>query len=240
MIKKFIITFTILFFLSPSVYARGTTGSKLKFEFNARSCFPEFWYRAPISARSSKFNKAYTPQVTRAYEKFYKKYPRKVIDNNLKGVYFFGSLNFYGKTFGGTVRRGNIFIQFDPRKGDYWQYTEKALHHEFSSILMKNYHFPKYEWTADNGRSYDSDDRGRDKLSEGPGRERRALLSAGFLTTYGSSDIENDLNVYADYFFTKRSRLKRHAKKYPAIAKKAKIFKKFYCGIDSNFSFCDK
>jgi hypothetical protein len=61
--------------------------------------------------------------------------------------------------------------------------------------------------------------------------ETDELLRQGFLVGYNKTNIENDLNVYAEYLFTKKEHLETLAKKYPLVNQKVKLFKKFYTDI---------
>ena len=105
---------------------------------------------------------------------------------------------------------------------------------------MREYYFPKNRWTACNKSRYYSSDEGLDMLETmGDGRdEQPLLLYQGFLTSYGSADFQNDVNIYAEYLFVESKRLAAHSKKYMSVQCKKRIIKEFYCAINKAFNFC--
>ena len=231
----------ITFFIVTMLCATSVHGLEINYNFNHRTCFPQQWYRFPVSAETSEVRTRDIPKISGAIKKFLSKYPVRVVDENLHGIYIFGELRFFKKDFGGTFGPGKIYLRFNPaRFGDWPSLSVRQLHHEFSSVLMKNHRFPKSKWISSNKGNYVSRDKGRDMLESLGRDEHNYLFKQGFLTSYGSADFENDINIYAEYVFVFPGKLKRIGKRHPAVAKKSKIIKDFYCRIDRSFFFCQK
>jgi hypothetical protein len=234
MFKKIIVFYVVTMLCASIAY-----GTEIKYKFDRNTCFPTSWYAAPVRARTSAVSRRGASRVSGAVRAFLSKYPSGVVDHNLKEIYVFGELQFYGKEFGATYSAEKIYIRYnDTRFGDWPALAARQMHHEFSSVLMSKHHFPKSEWVSKNKGVYVSKDKGRDMLSTLGRDEHTYLFKKGFLTSYGQADFENDVNIYAEYVFVFPNKLDRLGKKYSAVAAKTKIIRNFYCGISKGFSFC--
>src|SRR5262245_26246666 len=129
-------------------------GVVVHYEYDQKSYFPD-----DFTARGSQ---AWFKDVTRTLstiETFLSKYPSSLIQTHLKRVYISGILELSGKSYGATYVDSAIYVSI----GGLSQYSQSwilgALHHEFSSILMKNYSFPVKDWEAINepGWHYEGD-----------------------------------------------------------------------------------
>ena len=244
--KITIIAFVILTWLLNVQIIHGTnqfrTEVAISYNFDHKTCFPWSWYRSPSSASTKTFKEKYKPDVNNAIRTFSSKYPKKFLKSHLKGVYLFDELSFYNANFGATYYDDKIYVRYNPEDyTDRTSLTVKQLHHELSSVLMKKYSFPRREWINSNNGQYVSKNRGIDVLKalQTEGRdEGHYFFSRGFLTSYGSSDFENDVNIYAEYLFVLPNRLNTIGKSYPSVAKKSNILKGYYCNINNKFFFC--
>jgi hypothetical protein len=107
------------------------------------------------------------------------------------------------------------------------------MHHEFSSILMRNrsFGFPWTEWVMlRSGQGNRSQDPFLTKKIPAY-KQTRALLQKGFWIAYAATDLENDFNVVATYYMTDRTRLKRKSAKYPKMKAKYDIVDRMYKGL---------
>lgn len=218
---------------------------EVKHKFDRAKCFPQTWYKYPVRAKTLPIRQSDEMKISQSVKRFLLKYPRRVVEQHLDKVYSFRKLNFFGKDFGATYSmnrktgRGQIYIRYNNVEFSDWKTLNvRQLHHEFSSVLMKMHRFPKHEWVSKNGGKYVSGDLGRDMLISHGRDEHNHLLKQGFLTSYGQADFENDVNIYAEYVFVFPNKLNRVEKRYPAVAKKAKIIRNFYCKINKSFFFC--
>lgn len=124
------------------------------------------------------------------------------------------------------------------------EFIEEAFHHEFSSLLMHAYPFPEQAWQSAAGVpfSYAFKEGGIEYLKKArkqelslyiPNEKKRYQL--GILSDYGMSSLEEDFNVYSELLMTKPEHVKQLSQKYPAIARKVKLWHEFYRGIDPAF-----
>ena len=202
--------------------------------------FPLSWRSLRINIWGKQIGRSDRNKATIAVKNFVKKYPKSFFKGQLSSIFLMRDLNFYGSYWGATYKWDRIYISYNSRDGDTIRFVTRELHHELSSILIENHSFPKYEWVRTTKGYYTSKNEGIDQAGKiGSGRgERRSLLKRGILTTYGASDFENDVNIYAEYIFVLPKKLDKHCKKYPRVAKKAKLIKEFYCSVDKRFDFC--
>jgi len=236
--KNFIVLLILL--SSAGSYAQ----VKVVTNYNKYDYFPSHWLRPAVNASAEPISKGDERKARIAIRRFILEYPRVVLDKNLDGIYLVSKFRFYNNDnlrFGATYYGKRIFIKYKTSDGDYVKFTERHLHHEFSSILMENHNFPRYKWERNNLHPYKSKNEGIDCLSTpGDGRDEHGyLFRKGYLTSYGSCDYEDDINIYAEYVFLFPKKLDRIGKKFPRVKKKTKIIRDYYCGISDKFHFCE-
>jgi hypothetical protein len=104
---------------------------------------------------------------------------------------------------------------------------------------MRNNNFPMQDWlsTIPAGFSYAQNIQQEiNAINRGWKQEKSKpeILEKGFLSRYGMSTEENDINTYAGMLFTEPNRLKELAQKYDRIKSKYNILIAFYHGLDKN------
>lgn len=170
---------------------------------------------------------------------FVAEYPEGILDKNLKGIYLCKMLQFYGKDFGGTNSADGVYICVKTKELGYTnQFLLSSMHHEFSSILMRNYPFPTKAWMLLNPKDFSyTDDAvgalGKDDLL----KPQAKYHEIGFICLYSQASVEEDFNTIADYLFNQRPAMLEIGKKYPKLRAKIVLAMKFYKQVDAHFSF---
>ena len=122
--------------------------------------------------------------------------------------------------------------------------VRQAFHHEFSSILIEIAPFPHSEWNAVLPKDFNYPPRTNEAMHKSllELRENRpsedempAIYAQGFVTPYGMTNEENDINTYAEFLLDAPDELAKLAAQYPRIAKKAALLKDFYLSLDPGF-----
>ena len=234
--------FTVLLILLSS--AGSYAQVKVVTNYNKYDYFPTHWLRPAVNASAEPISKRDAKKAMIAIRRFALEYPSSVLNKYLEGVYLVSKFRFYNNDnlrFGATYYNRRIFIKYKTSGGDHIKFTQRHLHHEFSSILMNKNYFPRYKWEKHNLHPYKSKNEGIDCLStSGDGRDEHGyLFRKGYLTSYGSCYYENDINIYAEYVFLFPNKLERIGKKYPRVKRKTKVIKEFYCKISNKFHFCE-
>lgn len=223
-------------------------GVQVHFKYNREEYFPQKWFKPPISAKGKQVPMIEVQRVLPIIIKFLDYYPQAVIRENLTDIFLLEELEFYGKSFGASNGKSGLYIKSQgPLRGYTSDFLQSRLFSEFSSILYRNYKFPKAEWESVNSNNFKYLRAGRKML----GREcylltvkgcirnlygqTEELLRMGFLVRYSQSTLENDFNMMTDWMFTKRSKLNKLCAKYPKVKAKRLIAEKFYRTIDKNF-----
>jgi hypothetical protein len=189
--------------------------------------------------------------VEKAVYSAFKQYPLEVLNQNIGAVVVLKKLNMHGLPYGGTYicNKGNpessvVYLVLDDSisKEGLYSYIIDAFNHEFSSILMKNYDFPKEAWKSANGEGFEykneNDNGGYKALKNGEfGREDNLeeLYRKGILSQYALSDLEEDFNVYSGMIMTYPNELQAVLDTYPVVKKKVKIWIDFYKSINNKF-----
>lgn len=204
--------------------------------------FPKSWQQEPISAHMVEIDEKEFLRLPALLETALAKYPAALIAKNIKSIVLAKEIVFYGVGYGGTNSLKSVYICNAGKAGGYSDlFIIDSFHHEFSSILLRNYTFPNQKWLACNlkGFSYNpSDHGGRKAIEEGTasleGSDR--LYRKGFLSQYSMSELEEDFNVYSGLIFTDPEKFKDLLNKYGAIGKKFEIWLSFYASIDKCFT----
>src|SRR5205085_6021762 len=101
-----------------------------------------------------------------------------------------------------------VYITNQGRRAGYTdEYLEQTFHHEFSSILFRNYidKFDTLSWKEANAPDFNYNDPENGVGAIRDNRSSQALdtlfCKKGLLTEYAGSGIENDVNTFAQNLF---------------------------------------
>ena len=237
-----------LFFIAAPLYCvanpADTTikGVPVSFHYTA-SIFPESWIPAPINARGESITNTETGRSKAILISAMNKYPVPVLQTNLRAVYFLRSMEFFGVGYGGTNSNDALYLTNDGiSKGYTDKYLEQSFHHEFSSILFRNYPhlLDTTAWKKANIPGFDYNDPeagvGAIRNKESSQELDTALCAKGFLTQYAYSGIENDVNTITQHLFRPDKGFWDIVDKYPRIRQKTKLLIAFYNEIDPVFT----
>lgn len=211
--------------------------------------FPAYWLEPPILV-------TYEPLVFQDLSEIYKpikdalsQYPSNVIKKNLRYIGLAKKLYFYGAFYGATYtqtdpERNSIFLSKDSDSVNLnsYEYIFDSIHHEFSSILMKRYPFPEAEWRQANTKTfrYKYEDQKIPGLEAMKNQEHlqkeESPFVRGFMSDYGMSSLEEDVNVFSGVLFAYPDWMIDLASKHAIIRKKIVIWLKFYTSIDPAFN----
>lgn len=177
------------------------------------------------------------------------KYPPDLIKNTLTEVFIGGPYTENDAVIVGMYEKSKIYLFYNHKWGDNTPlFLEQTFHHEFSSILIKKYNFPAFDWLKLNPPDffYIINPKKIDKYmnSVGSYAATESMLKDGVVSAYGMVNAENDVNTYAETIFTQPEIMKHYIASYPVIAKKYKMLKHFYLSIspefEKSFSLIDK
>jgi hypothetical protein len=207
------------------------------------SFFPASWQVSPVNARGTKIDPQEAKRSIEVITRGMKKYPVNVLQQNLHAVYLFSSLRFYGVNYGGTNSNEALYLTNDGTENGYTDYyLEQIFHHEFSSILLRNFkqYFKPGKWEKINGKdfTYEDPENGVGAIrNHRHAQEMDTLLSkSGFLTQYALSSMENDLNTIVQFLFCPVEPFRRILAAYPRVHRKVRQVIRFYHRVDPFFS----
>lgn len=225
----------------PKPVPKAIAGIRIVTEIND-AFYPDYWKNdKEIKPEASPADPKEIERVIPLIETFVKDYPEKVLKRNLKSINLCKVLKFYGKPYGGTNSSDAVYLCLDtPAKGYTNSYLLASMHHEFSSILMRNYDrkFPKEEWKTHNPVGFTYADNAVASLGQNNLlTPSKAARDEGFICKYSKCSMEEDFNTIADYLFSERKRLLEWAKAHPKLKAKVQLAMKFYRSVDAGFSF---
>lgn len=217
-------------------------GIPVNFSYST-SPFPPEWQAAPISAKAEPMSNAEASRTASVLVTAMNKYPAAMLKANLTAVYFFKSMSFYNVGFGGTNSTDMLYLTNNGEEYGYTNtYVEQTFHHEFSSILFRN--FPNYldtlSWQKANapGFIYNDPEAGVGAIRNGQSSQEpdSILCMKGLLTQYAGSGMENDINTIAQNLFRPEPQFWDYVKRYPRIRKKTTLLINFYQRFDPRFT----
>jgi len=211
-------------------------GVSVRHRYNAATFFPARWLRPPISGEGSQMPPEEITRVLAAVEKFLSAYPKEVLKKNLTHIYLISGMKFYGKGFGAAYGNSVIYVNSEGEsKGYTEQFLLSQMHSELSSIFLMNYagEFAEEAWKSVNVAGWEYNGTGVEMLGRNDiFAQTDELLSRGFLVKYSQSSIENDVNMFAFWAFTKPEQLRQLTSKYDRIDRKYRLVVQFYKRID--------
>jgi hypothetical protein len=228
-------------FRQAAVRIRAAFGVQVHFSYDAESFFVGGWRKPPCSAKGSQISLDQALLLTPTIELFLSSYPRNIIEHNLRHIYLLGEMSFYGLEYGGTYLADSIYVASNEAKGYSKTDLNGTLHHEFSSILCRNYGFPWTEWAAANEHDWRYAGSGVDLVARFDAlQQTEALLKMGLLTVYSQASMEEDVNMYAEYYLGKRAELLSAASKFKRVRQKLIILNRFYKNLGVDIGLRDK
>jgi len=233
---KYILIFFV--FASASAHAGNNKdtlirGVTISFSY-LKTIFPPEWQTSPINAKADPIQSSEVNRSTKITAKALTKYPVSMLYQNLHAVYWLKKMSFYDVGYGGTNSSDALYLTNDGWGLGYTDdYLEQTFHHEFSSILFRNYPslFDTAAWKAAN-KDFDYND-----PEDGVGAIRNnassqdldtILCKRGMLTQYAMSSLENDLNTVAQNLFCPSTGFWAIVDQYPRVRKKVNLLISFY------------
>jgi hypothetical protein len=205
--------------------------------------FPDTWRIKPINAQAEKIVTSEVERTKSIISRAFSKYPAELLKDNLRAVYFVKSMKFYNVGYGGTNSSDAIYLTDGGFLHGYTDsYLEQTFHHEFSSILFRNFitFIDTIAWTKANEkdfRYYDPDNGvGAIKKHRSSQVINLTLCNKGFLTEYAMSSIENDLNTVAQQLFLPSKNFWKIADTCPRIRMKTQLLINFYNTLNPLFT----
>ena len=203
--------------------------------------FPPYWKNKKISP------KAEATELEHAKRLLYDIYPslhlysKNFLSNNLKGIKLSKSLSFYEINYGGTNSTDDIYLTVgEVTKGFSKKYNIGNFHHEFSSIIKRNYKsfFPEKTWKSLLPTSFKYLGSGSLALKEGVASLKGSpeLYKEGFLSQYSKASIEEDFNMIAGTVFSNPSLMNELKNEYPKLNEKYELWLNFMKTVDPKFT----
>jgi hypothetical protein len=211
---------------------------RIPIEFAAESAiFPEAWLEEPYLASATSLAVEERERTVRVIRRALEKYPVTLLEANLQRVYVVKELRFSGIHAAGTNSNSAIYIAND---GDTADFIEETVHHEFSSILLRNFEdrFPTHAWLRLSPKDFvygasgvDAILRHADSLEYDDSWHER-----GFLHEYAAATLEDDFNSIVEKLFMNDPKLDAITASWPVIATKVRFAREFYRAVDPQFS----
>ena len=221
-----------------------TTIKNVRISFKYGSdIFPESWRPVPISAYGGQVATAEIQRSKTVMVKALGKYSEEIFSYNLKAVYFLKDMKFYDVPYGGTNSANAVYLTNQGTSLGYTdKYLEQTFHHEFSSILFRNYlsFLDTSAWKSTNtpGFIYNDPENGVGAIRNNESSQDldSLLCLKGVLTQYGGSSIENDVNTFAQNIFCPEKNFWNYVDRFPRIKQKTKLLINFYSKISAMYT----
>jgi hypothetical protein len=243
---KYLPVFILLAILSPMQSQANDAdtlihGVKAFFVYK-KNIFPPEWQQAPINAKGESMAGAEIKRSKAITAKALAKYPKAMLAKNLKNVFWTRRMSFYDVEYGGTNSNNAVYLANDGKRLGYTDvYLEQTLHHEFSSILFRNFpfHLDTTGWKAANlDCDYNDPEDGVGAIRNHASSQDidTSLCRLGMLTQYAMSSMENDVNSFAQNLFCPSAGFWQAVDAYPRIRQKTTLLINFYSKLDPAFT----
>lgn len=180
-------------------------------------------------------------QYTKIVNTALKKYPATLIRKHLKEIRIGGQYRENDGIITGMYEGDTLFLFFNHKDGDNSDlFLEQTIHHEFSSVLIKLFDFPAFDWLKLNSENFDyiinpaEINAYMNAIQSYSANETQ--LNQGLVSSYGKANAENDINCYVELIFTQPKTMRTYIKKYPRVGLKYEMIKAFYLSISPGFS----
>ena len=208
---------------------------------SSQGIFPESWLSADICAEAEVLHESEVERSKKILIKAMKKYPKRVLTNNLKTIYVLHTLKYSGISAGGTNSRIDVYIaNRGIREGFTDSWIETTFHSEFSSILLRNFpqHLDNDAWRKANMESFKYGGSGVQAVKQNKSQQvfDASLHTEGFLYEYAKSTFEDDFNSIAEQLFLGNDCFWSVVDKFQRIKEKTDLVIAFYHKIDPGFS----
>lgn len=195
--------------------------------------FPQEWMQAPYFARAYGLHDDEIPEIQRAATSALEEYPRGVCTRELDRVFLVQRLGFSGIVAGGTNAPRAIYIARFVGDLEIAELDlRRAVHHEFSSVLLRKYAGPVYAatWAACNPPDfvYSNDPIGAGVDGHASMHFDPTMAANGFVNEYSYTSLENDFNCIASFLFEPPDGFWAAVDASPRLAAKVRLALHFY------------
>lgn len=228
---------SLMFFAScGNEYIHNPTGIPVSFVTND-SMFPAEWLNEETSPYALSLGKVYRPDALSNLQSALRKYPAEVLKKNVRKIYVLGNLSFFGMEYGGTSSSDVVYIvHYDYDK----YYSETTFHHEFASILLRNYStdFDTNAWNALNPKEFTYSGDGISALADGNSSTYidYELVEQGFINEYSMSCAEEDICSIVEQLFSPDYDFWQIYEDFPLMRAKVDFIIRFYSEINDTFN----
>jgi hypothetical protein len=176
------------------------------------------------------------PLALTGVERALMQYPRGFVASLVRAVFICGELRVGGARAGGTVGPAWIIVAAPKRSGDEAVFATSyiGLHHELSSFVLHKDGDTLSRWQRFTPSSWTYVE--EPKVVMARGESAPPDPATGFLSAYGSTNPENDFNVYAEKMFTDPSSVLVAAGKQPIVRRKLAFVIATYAKVDSRMT----
>ncbi len=187
-----------------------------------KSEFKNHKHRSSSKFEIKESSEKYYQEIISTFQKAIRKYPTRIIEENVKQVYIYDQFDKNGAMMGTYIGRHGFFFTPTYEQGILDTLAlEKVIHHEISHRLhifnMKLFDFGA--WKKNNGLKY-GDIKSYDR------RFNPELYSKGFLHEYAVTNKLEDFTSFAEHIFMKDSEF------WEAVNTNEKLYKKFELTCD--------
>ena len=230
--------FLSLSFTSYSQIKDPRSGIAFKFK-EEENTFPEYWYTEDINAQTTPLPKLEEKRTMTVLSAALEKYPVHVIKRHLAELYIFGKLEFFNQGYAGTYSENILYLANEGIEEGYSNgFIEQSFHHEFSSMLWyaNQELLDTTEWKKLNKMEY-GDGGIQALIDDNDSQEFDDYYNErGFLFQYAASDLENDINSFAENLFAPTLEFRDALKKHPVLRKKMAMLIAFYSALDPSLN----
>jgi hypothetical protein len=202
--------------------------------------FPSAWLVGETAAKGEPASPAQADRAAAAVKRALDAYPEPVLADHLRRVQLAGRLEFYGIEFGATNALDTVYLAVrSVEEGFTDRYIESGLHHELSSILLRNRPdlFDRVAWLSCNPPGFRYGAGGTEAVRSGKAGTAfdPALAAQGFLAQYSQASVEEDFNLVVEGLFCGGKEFWGLVDQHERLRRKVRLATSFYSGLHGQF-----
>ena len=176
----------------------------------------------------------------RALERALEAYPPEFLEQRGPRVLIAGELYLLDFQIGGTVQPpdwvllASNYLFAEAGSG----HLRRSFHHEYSSVLMADVPFPEEAWRGllPDGFAFPDNDAERLAATQVYADDLTAFHEQGFVSDYGASSLENDINTYAELLMDDPDGLAELALAHVRVREKVALIRGYYEALHPDFA----
>lgn len=205
--------------------------------------FPKSWYDPTSPTTATDPDPSLVPLAVAGIESALRKYPDRLLKENLRKIYVVDNLQVDGVPSGGVnaPEFRTLYVDLDNlERSEVKAWAEETVHHELAHMLADNHPllYSADAWTKLNPVGFKYGDGGTEAIRHGMDGDAITdeYWRQGFVEQYSMSDPDEDFATLCERLLSGDRNVVKAADRYPTLKRKEQAVFEFYHQLDPAFT----